>query len=133
MDMNNDFANVKMAKLFTTIDDHYSEATIASFDRHDDNATLHFYGPLRDPLWVVLPITVIYMVIFFTGVIGNISTCIVISRNRSMHTATNYYLFSLAISDFVLLISGVPNEVYSIWYKYPYVLPFNFELFSIMF
>lgn len=118
MDMNNDIANVKMAKLFTTIDDH-SDAGIASFDRLDDNSTLHFYGPLRDPLYVVIPITVIYTVIFVTGVIGNISTCIVISRNRSMHTATNYYLFSLAISDFVLLLSGVPNEVYSIWYKYP--------------
>lgn len=29
--------------------------------------------------------------------------------------------FSLAISDFLLLLSGVPQEVYSIWYKYPYV------------
>lgn len=38
-----------------------------------------------------------------------------------MHTATNYYLFSLAISDFLLLLSGVPQEVYSIWSKYPYV------------
>lgn len=38
-----------------------------------------------------------------------------------MHTATNYYLFSLAVSDFLLLLSGVPNEVHSIWFKWPYV------------
>ncbi|XP_049279754.1 pyrokinin-1 receptor isoform X1 [Anopheles funestus] len=79
------------------------------------------YGPKRDPLYVVIPITVFYLLIFLTGVIGNISTCIVISRNRSMHTATNYYLFSLAISDFLLLVSGVPQEIYFIWSKYPYV------------
>lgn len=79
------------------------------------------YGPTRDPLYVVVPITFIYMLIFVTGVIGNISTCIVIAKNRSMHTATNYYLFSLAVSDFLLLLSGVPQEVYSIWSKYPYV------------
>lgn len=72
-------------------------------------------------MYVVVPITVIYMIIFVTGIVGNISTCVVISRNRSMHTATNYYLFSLAISDFLLLLAGVPQEVYSIWYKYPYV------------
>lgn len=90
-------------------------------DTNDDvNLTL-IYGPRRDPLYVVIPITFIYMLIFLTGVIGNISTCIVISKNRSMHTATNYYLFSLAISDFLLLLSGVPQEVYSIWSKYPYV------------
>lgn len=77
--------------------------------------------PIRDSLGIVIPITVLYCLIFVTGVIGNITTCIVISRNKSMHTATNYYLFSLAISDFVLLVSSVPVEIFIIWYKYPYV------------
>ncbi|KFB34907.1 pk-1 receptor [Anopheles sinensis] len=85
-----------------------------------DNLT-ELYGPKRDPLYVVIPITIVYLLIFITGVVGNISTCIVIARNRSMHTATNYYLFSLAISDFLLLVSGVPQEIYFIWSKYPYV------------
>nr|XP_043068057.1 pyrokinin-1 receptor [Drosophila bipectinata] len=78
-------------------------------------------GPPRDSLAIVVPVTVVYSLIFITGVIGNISTCIVIKKNRSMHTATNYYLFSLAISDFLLLLSGVPQEVSFIWSKYPYV------------
>ncbi|XP_013111373.1 pyrokinin-1 receptor isoform X2 [Stomoxys calcitrans] len=77
--------------------------------------------PKRDSLQVVIPLTIIYTLIFITGVIGNIITCIVIKKNRSMHTATNYYLFSLAISDFLLLISGVPQEIYLTWSKYPYV------------
>lgn len=85
-----------------------------------DNSSF-FYGPKRDPLYVVIPMTIIYVLIFVTGVVGNISTCIVISKNKSMHTATNYYLFSLAISDFLLLISGVPQEIYFIWSKYPYI------------
>ncbi|XP_055849007.1 pyrokinin-1 receptor [Episyrphus balteatus] len=79
------------------------------------------FGPTRDSLNVVIPVTIIYSLIFVTGVVGNISTCIVIRKHRSMHTATNYYLFSLAISDFLLLISGVPQEVYFIWSKWPYV------------
>lgn len=79
------------------------------------------FGPTRDSLNIVIPVTIIYSLIFVTGVVGNISTCIVIRKHRSMHTATNYYLFSLAISDFLLLISGVPQEVYFIWSKWPYV------------
>ncbi|XP_006619356.1 pyrokinin-1 receptor-like [Apis dorsata] len=75
----------------------------------------------RDPLYIVLPITVIYAVIFVTGLVGNISTCVVIARNKSMHTATNYYLFSLAVSDLLLLISGLPPEMYYIWSHFPYV------------
>uniref|UniRef100_A0A1A9WT55 G-protein coupled receptors family 1 profile domain-containing protein n=1 Tax=Glossina brevipalpis TaxID=37001 RepID=A0A1A9WT55_9MUSC len=79
------------------------------------------FGPKRDPLEIVIPLTIIYSLIFITGFIGNISTCVVIRKNRSLHTATNYYLFSLAISDFLLLISGVPQEIYFIWSKYPYI------------
>lgn len=79
------------------------------------------FGPQRDSLYIVLPITIIYSLIFITGLFGNIFTCIVIIRNKSMHTATNYYLFSLAISDLLLLVSGMPQEMYSIWSKWPYI------------
>lgn len=78
-------------------------------------------GPVRDPLYIVIPITGLYSLIFFTGVVGNIITCIVIARNKHMQTATNYYLFSLAVSDLVLLLSGLPQEIYCIWSRYPYV------------
>lgn len=64
---------------------------------------------------IAVPLTAVYTVILFTGLIGNISTCIVIARNKSMHTATNYYLFSLAISDLLLLTSGLPAEICQIW------------------
>lgn len=79
------------------------------------------FGPQRDSLYIVVPITAIYSIIFVTGILGNIFTCLVIVRNKSMHTATNYYLFSLAISDLLLLVSGMPQEMYSIWSKWPYV------------
>lgn len=62
--------------------------------------------PVRDSLYIVIPLTVIYSLIFLTGMVGNVITCVVISRNKSMHTATNYYLFSLAVSDLLLLLSG---------------------------
>lgn len=55
---------------------------------------------------VLVMLTVIYVIIFITGVLGNVVTCIVIARNKGMHTAVNYYLFSLAVSDLLLLISG---------------------------
>uniref|UniRef100_A0A182MZU3 G-protein coupled receptors family 1 profile domain-containing protein n=1 Tax=Anopheles dirus TaxID=7168 RepID=A0A182MZU3_9DIPT len=75
---------------------------------------------IRDTLWIVVPITIIYATIFVIGVLGNVVTCIVIARNKSMHTATNYYLFSLAISDLLLLLTGVPQDIYYIWYRFPY-------------
>lgn len=63
-------------------------------------------GPKHLPLAVVLPITIIYVTIFVSGVVGNVAVCVVIARNKSMRTATNYYLFSLAVSDLTLLLLG---------------------------
>lgn len=62
--------------------------------------------PVRDSLGFVIPLTFIYSVIFISGLLGNVITCVVITRNKNMHTATNYYLFSLAVSDLLLLVSG---------------------------
>ncbi|XP_035712804.1 pyrokinin-1 receptor isoform X2 [Folsomia candida] len=77
--------------------------------------------PLRDPLSIAIPMTLIYSLILLSGLVGNVSTCIVIAKISYMHTATNYYLFSLAMSDLLLLTSGVPQEIYQIWVKYPYI------------
>lgn len=65
--------------------------------------------------------TLVYATIFLTGIVGNVCTCVVISRNRPMHTATNFYLFSLAISDLLLLILGLPQEMYHAWVPEPYI------------
>ncbi|UYV79533.1 hypothetical protein LAZ67_17003042 [Cordylochernes scorpioides] len=77
-------------------------------------------GPIRGPLETVVPMTAVYALILVTGVTGNVATCIVIARNKYMHTATNYYLFSLAVSDLLLLLLGLPNELYELWVRYPY-------------
>ncbi|XP_068081213.1 pyrokinin-1 receptor-like [Anabrus simplex] len=76
---------------------------------------------VRDSLYVVVPVTALYGAIFVAGLLGNVSTCVVIARNRHLHTATNYYLFSLAVSDLLLLLAGLPPEMYYIWSRYPYV------------
>jgi len=84
----------------------------------DNNITMD-YLPLRDPLYIVIPITIIYVLILVMGLLGNIITCVVIVRSKYLHTSTNVYLFSLAISDLLLLLSGLPPEMNSIWRRYP--------------
>lgn len=67
---------------------------------------LQLLGDKRKGLPSVVTLTVVYSLIFITGVIGNVSTCLVIARNTYMHTVTNYYLFSLAVSDTLTLVLG---------------------------
>ena len=74
---------------------------------YDEKALIEQYlGTRYMDLWTLAVLNVIYITIFLTGIFGNACTFIVIARNRYMHTATNYYLFSLAISDVVILILG---------------------------
>ncbi|XP_052890594.1 delta-type opioid receptor-like [Anopheles moucheti] len=80
-------------------------------------------GYATNPICILLPITIFYCFIFVAGIVGNLSICIVIAKNKSMHTATNYYLFNLAVSDFLLLLFGMPQELYGTWN--PFAYPFN--------
>lgn len=64
----------------------------------------------------LIVLNIIYIGIFISGIVGNICTCIVIARNRNMHTATNFYLVSLAVSDLLTLIIGKIKLVINLFY-----------------
>lgn len=76
-------------------------------------------GPKRSHLF--LPMALVYSVIFVVGVIGNFLVCLVILKHQNMKTPTNYYLFSLAVSDLLVLLFGMPLEVYEMWSNYPFL------------
>ncbi|XP_069811820.1 neuromedin-U receptor 2 [Dendropsophus ebraccatus] len=76
-------------------------------------------GPKRSRL--SLPMTLVYAFIFLVGVSGNMLVCLVILKHHNMRTPTNYYLFSLAVSDLLVLLLGMPLEVYEMWSNYPFL------------
>lgn len=94
----------------------------------DEELRLLNFPSVREDLSTAIPLTVIFGLLLVTGCIGNMCTAIVIARpkNKYMHTATNYYLFSLAMSDFLFLILGLPQEMYQIWQRYPYAFGESF-------
>ncbi len=74
--------------------------------------------------------TIVYAIIFCTGVFGNICTCAVITKHRLLRTSTNTYLVNLAIADLVTLLVGLPLEVYMVWHPYPWIFPDFFCYFK---
>ncbi|KAG8445026.1 hypothetical protein GDO86_009968, partial [Hymenochirus boettgeri] len=78
-----------------------------------------YLGPKRSNYFI--PICVVYLVIFVVGAVGNTLTCIVIIKHKIMRTPTNYYLFSLAISDLLVFLLGMPLELYELWSNYPFL------------
>lgn len=75
-------------------------------------------GPKRSPFF--LPVTTVYLLIFLTGLSGNLLTCAVIAQHKRMRNPTNLYLVSLAVSDLLVLMFGMPLEIYDLWQNYPF-------------
>lgn len=86
----------------------------------DEEYLEKYRGPRCSPMF--LPVCLTYLAIFLVGAVGNVLTCTVITRNKVMWTPTNYYLFSLAVSDLLVLLLGMPLELYEMWQNYPFLL-----------
>ncbi|XP_050393115.1 pyrokinin-1 receptor [Patella vulgata] len=85
-----------------------------------EELVLRTLGPQRKDLSSSVLLTCVYSLVFLSGFVGNVCTCVVIAKNHYMQTTTNYYLFSLAVSDLMLIIFGLPPELYTIWEAYPW-------------
>lgn len=106
--------------------DPCDEDHMETFNCTREDFLLHERGLQTQELWDAIPVTLFYAFAFLAGIVGNVLVCIVIVRHPSMHTATNYYLFNLAISDTVYLLFGSPFEILLFWHQYPWLfgLPF---------
>ena len=72
-----------------------------------DEFLLAALGPQQmDNRALLLLVTIFYAVVFVTGVVGNLSVCLVITRSKSLHSAMNYYLVSLAVADLTIILLG---------------------------
>lgn len=73
-------------------------------------------APFLDDAWLRCCIATLYIIIFVIGTIGNVVVAFIIICVSHLHTNTNCFLCSLAISDTLLVLIGVPNDIYFIWY-----------------
>ncbi|KAK1168392.1 neuromedin-U receptor 1-like [Acipenser oxyrinchus oxyrinchus] len=92
---------------------------LVDFFLSNEELLIKYLGPRRSS--VFLPVCITYLTIFVVGACGNALTCIVIAQHKVMRTPTNYYLFSLAISDLLVLLLGMPLELYEMWSNYPFL------------
>ncbi|CAJ1050885.1 neuromedin-U receptor 2 [Xyrichtys novacula] len=99
-----------------------SMLTNATWNYTSDQVTevnlIDILGPKRSPFF--LPVTIVYLLIFLVGLSGNLLTCAVIAKHKKMRNPTNLYLVSLAMSDLLVLLFGMPLEIYDLWQNYPF-------------
>ncbi|KAH0621836.1 hypothetical protein JD844_023492 [Phrynosoma platyrhinos] len=74
------------------------------------------------PMCTLIPVTAVCGVLFILGVGGNVLTVVVTSRSQELRSTTSLYLGSLAVSDLLLLLLGLPLDLYRLWRSQPWVL-----------
>ncbi|XP_069080780.1 G-protein coupled receptor 39 [Pleurodeles waltl] len=70
--------------------------------------------------WIKITLTVLYSLIMLAGVLGNsitIQTCKILQKKGYMQKGVTDHMISLACSDLLVILLGMPVELYSvIWY-----------------
>uniref|UniRef100_A0A6Q2X2Z5 Growth hormone secretagogue receptor type 1 n=1 Tax=Esox lucius TaxID=8010 RepID=A0A6Q2X2Z5_ESOLU len=83
---------------------------------YDDH---HYEGSLF-PTSTLIPVTIICILLFLVGVLGNTMTILIIQRFKDMKTTTNLYLSSMAVSDLLIFLC-LPFDIYRLWKYVPWV------------
>lgn len=74
------------------------------------------------PLSALIPVTAVCLALLVLGVVGNALTVLVMGRCPELRNTTSLYLSSLAVSDLLLLLLGLPLDLYRLWRSRPWVL-----------
>uniref|UniRef100_A0A3Q3A4Z2 G-protein coupled receptors family 1 profile domain-containing protein n=1 Tax=Kryptolebias marmoratus TaxID=37003 RepID=A0A3Q3A4Z2_KRYMA len=81
---------------------------------NESNRFLHPFSEIYprhyNYLALVLGIFLILVII-----LGNILVCLSVLTERSLKTATNYFIISLAVADLLLAVLVLPLYVYRVW------------------
>ena len=69
------------------------------------------------PGYIVISSTILYTIIFWVGIVGNILVVVVISCSRRMKTTVNMYLLNLCIADTLVIMVCMPTALADIFTK----------------
>ena len=50
----------------------------------------------------VLLAAIVEIILCFVGTLGNLLTCLAVLKKKGLHLATNYFIASLALADFLV-------------------------------
>ncbi|KAJ6659613.1 hypothetical protein lerEdw1_018582 [Lerista edwardsae] len=74
------------------------------------------------PIAALIPVTVVSLILLVLGVAGNVLTILLTARVRELRNTVSLYLGSLAVADLLLLLLGLPIDLYRLWRSRPWVL-----------
>ena len=86
-------------------------ATFTGFDEYD--CPIHYikYTDFTQIISVYSAIVILYIMVIFLAISGNLLVIWTIWKNKAMHTVTNYYILNLAFADFLVSVFVMPLKL----------------------
>lgn len=84
------------------------------------NLTMDYFNQSHssdETLGSLIFFTIAYVIVFITGLIGNIVVLFVIFRNNELKHFTNYFFANLSAADVLVLLVCIPTAIHDIWAK----------------
>lgn len=72
---------------------------------------------LETPVYIYAWVTLVNVVIFILGLVGNIMVILVVIKVRDMRTTTNYFLVNLSVADLLVLLICQPSAMLEFYSK----------------
>lgn len=72
---------------------------------------------LSMPLDVQIIGSVLYIIIFFVGIVGNVCVIFVLVKEKRLRNFTNYLLANLSVADLMVLVACVPSGIHDLFAK----------------
>jgi hypothetical protein len=67
-----------------------------------------YYPPIKQPPYMILVLSLAYLLIFLCALVGNVMVVVVVVRTPRMHNVTNYLIANLALADILVAIFCIP-------------------------
>ena len=65
-----------------------------------------YSGPIKEvPVWEIVVKSLIYGIITILSLIGNVLIIVIVMKNKTMKTVTNFYIVNLAVADLMVTLT----------------------------
>jgi len=90
-----------------------SPPSSSSDDANVTSPDLTYFEEIKQPLQMVVVLSVAYSLVFLLGLVGNCIVVSVVLLKTCMHNVTNYFIVNLAVADILVVVFCLPFTLVS--------------------
>lgn len=108
------------------LDTYFSDYQLDSQYSYNTTMEHKFYVDYTQLHWVVTTLVFFYLLVIISAIVGNVIICHAVATDRKLQTTVNYYIFNLALADFLVGMFVAPAKLLIL------VAPADWGIFNII-